>query len=256
MDNLQVFKNAEFGEIRIVRVNGEPYFIGKDVATILGYSNPRDAISKHVDMEDKGVAKCDTLGGIQEMTIINESGVYALIFGSKLASAKKFKHWVTSEVLPSIRKHGMYARDELLNDPDLLIAVATQLKDEREKNGRLLQKIAEDRPKTVFADAVATARTSILIGELAKILKQNGIDTGEKRLFAWLRDHGYLVRRRGTDYNAPTQKAMERKLFEVKETAVSHADGHVTISKTTKVTGIGQQYFINKFLNERGAAYE
>ena len=255
MDKLQIFNNAEFGSVRTIVIDGEPFFVGKDIAEVLGYSNPQKALRDHVDEEDKTVNDSFTVNGTKGI-LINESGLYSLMLRSQMSKARQFKHWVTSEVLPSIRKHGMYARDELLNDPDLLIAVATQLKDEREKNERLLQKIDEDKPKTVFADAVATARTSILIGELAKILKQNGVDTGEKRLFAWLRDHGYLVRRKGTDYNAPTQKAMERKLFEVKETAVSHADGHVTISKTTKVTGIGQQYFINKFLNERGAAYE
>lgn len=255
MDKLQIFNNAEFGSVRTIVIDGEPFFVGKDIAEVLGYSNPQKALRDHVDEEDKTVNDSFTVNGTKGI-LINESGLYSLMLRSQMSKARQFKHWITSEVLPSIRKYGMYARDELLNDPDLLIAVATQLKDEREKNERLLQKIDEDKPKTVFADAVATARTSILIGELAKILKQNGVDTGEKRLFAWLRDHGYLVRRKGTDYNAPTQKAMERKLFEVKETAVSHADGHVTISKTTKVTGIGQQYFINKFLNERGAAYE
>lgn len=184
------------------------------------------------------------------MSFIPEGDLYRLITHSELPSAEKFESWVFDEVLPSIRKHGMYATDELLNDPDLLISVAQELKKEKELRRELQEKVEQDKPKTLFADAVSTSSTSILIGELAKILKQNGYDTGEKRLFAWLRDNGYLIRRKGTDYNAPTQKSMELGLFEVKETAITHSDGHVTVNKTTKVTGKGQQYFIDKFLAE------
>ena len=182
------------------------------------------------------------------LTIINESGLYALIFGSKLESAKRFKHWVTSEVLPSIRKHGVYAVDELLDNPDMAIKAFTALKEEREKN-RLLQADNERmKPKEIFADAVATSHTSILIGDLAKLLKQNGVETGQKRLFNWMRENGYLIKRNGVDRNMPTQKAMEMGLFEVKESTVNNPDGSVRINRTTKVTGKGQQYFINKFL--------
>lgn len=249
MNELKIFENAEFGQVRTVTIDDEPWFVGRDVAEALGYAEPRSAVSKKVDEADRGVAEMETPSGKQKMTTINESGLYALIFGSKLESAKRFKHWVTSEVLPAIRKHGVYAVDELLNNPDIAIKAFTALKEEREKNKALQADNARMKPKEIFADAVATSKQSILIGELAKLLKQNGYDTGEKRLFTYLRDNGYLIRRKGTDYNAPTQKSMEMGLFEVKETAVTHSDGHTTINKTTKITGKGQQYFINKFLD-------
>ena len=182
--------------------------------------------------------------------MINESGLYALIFGSKLESAKRFKHWVTSEVLPAIRKHGVYAVDELLGNPDIAIKAFTALKEEREKN-RLLQADNERmKPKEIFADAVATSHTEILIGDLAKLLKQNGVETGQKRLFVWMRENNFLIKRKGADWNMPTQKSMEMGLFKVKESTVNNPDGSVRINKTTKVTGKGQQYFINKFLGE------
>lgn len=250
MNDLEIFKNENFGEIRIVRIDGEPYFVGKDVARVLGYSNTRDALNKRVDEEDKEVANCDTLGRSQEMTIINESGLYSLVLSSKLPTAKKFKHWITSEVLPSIRKHGMYAVDDLLNEPDLAIKAFTALKEEKERNKVLQEDNDRMRPKEVFADAVATSHTSILIGDLAKLLKQNGVDIGQKRLFIWMRDNGYLIKRKGTDWNMPTQTSMELGLFEVKESTVNNPDGSVRINKTTKVTGKGQQYFINKFLGD------
>lgn len=247
MNKLKVFENPEFGSIRTVEQDGEPWLAGKDVAAALGYSNPRDAISKHVDDEDKGVAKCDTLGGNQNMTIINESGLYSLILSSRLPTAKKFKHWVTSEVLPSIRKTGGYiSGQENMSDSELMAKAL--LVAQRQINQRDAR-IAEMQPKALFADSVAASKTSILIGELAKILKQNGVENmGQNRLFEWLRSNGYLIRRKGTDYNMPTQRAMELKLFEIKETVVSHADGHQTINKTPKITGKGQQYFINAFL--------
>ena len=201
-----------------------------------------------MEEEDKGVAKCDTPGGKQDMTVINESGLYALVFGSKLESAKRFKHWVTSEVLPAIRKHGVYAVDELLENPDIAIKAFTALKEEREKNKLLQADNERMKPKAIFADAVATSHTSILIGDLAKLLKQSGVETGQKRLFNWMRENGYLIKRKGSDWNMPTQKAMEMGLFEVKESTVNNPDGSVRINKTTKVTGKGQQYFINKFL--------
>lgn len=248
MNELQIFKNEEFGEIRTVQLNNETYFVGKDVATALGYANPKNAVPTHVSEEDKLSTQIEYAGQRREVTVINESGLYALIFGSKLESAKRFKHWVTSEVLPSIRKHGVYAVDELLENPDMAIKAFTALKEEREKNKLLQADNQRMKPKEIFADAVATSHTSILVGDLAKILKQNGIETGQKRLFAWLRDNGYLIKRNGNDYNMPTQKAMERGLFEIKESTVNNPDGSVRINRTTKVTGKGQQYFINKFL--------
>ena len=183
-----------------------------------------------------------------QTALINESGLYALIFGSKLESAKRFKHWVTSEVLPSIRKHGVYAVDELLANPEMAIKAFTALKEEREKNKVLEADNQRMKPKEIFADAVSTSHTSILIGDLAKLLKQNGIETGQKRLFDWLRENGYLIKRKGSDWNMPTQKSMDLGLIEIKESTVNNPDGSVRINKTPKVTGKGQQYFINKFL--------
>lgn len=252
MNDLQIFNSEEFGEIRTVTIDNEPWFVGKDVAESLGYSEPRSAVSKKVDEDDKGVAEMETPSGKQNMTVINESGLYALIFGSKLESANRFKNWVTSEVLPAIRRHGVYMTDQTLEkaltSPDFLIQLATQLKNEQEKNVALAADNERMKQKEIFADAVAASHTSILIGDLAKLLNQNGVETGQKRLFEWLREHGYLIKRKGADWNMPTQKAVERKLFEVKETVVNNPDGSVRISRTTKVTGKGQQYFINKLI--------
>lgn len=241
--------------VRTLLRDNEPYFVGKDVAEILGYSNPRDTLSKHVDSDDKGVAKCDTLGGTQKLTVINESGLYSLILGSKLPTAKKFKRWVTSEVLPTIRKHGAYMTDAkaaaIVTDKgslaDLLQQAAEQLK-------RKDIQIEQMKPKALFADAVSTSDTPILVGELAKILHQNGVSMGQNRMFRWLRDNGYLISRKGSDYNMPTQRAMELGLFKIKENAITHSDGHVTITKTPKVTGKGQVYFVNKFVGEEDLA--
>lgn len=250
MNNVQIFENKEFGSVRTVTINSEPWFVGKDIAVALGYIDTFGALKKHVDNEDKQNCQNDSFESPRGMTVINESGLYALIFGSKLETAKKFKHWVTSEVLPSIRKHGVYAVDELLNNPDMAIKAFTALKEEREKNKKLQIENKRMQPKEIFADAVAASHTTILIGDLAKLLKQNGVETGQKRLFEWLRENGYLIKRKGTDWNMPTQKSMELGLLEVKESAINNPDGSVRINKTTKVTGKGQQYFINKFLKQ------
>lgn len=243
MNELQLF-SFENHEVRSLLINDEPYFVGKDVAEILGYKNPRDAVNKHVDDEDKGVAKCDTLGGVQELTIINESGLYSLVLSSKLPSAKKFKRWVTSEVLPALRKTGQYQVKELSGQE----LMAKALIEAQSVLAAKDKQIEEMKPKALFADAVATSHTSILVGELAKILKQNGIEMGQKRLFAWLREKGYLIKRQGTDYNMPTQKSMDLGLFEIKEGSYVNGSGVNITTKTPKVTGKGQQYFINKFL--------
>ena len=252
MNNLQVFKNDQFGEIRTVEIGGEPWFVGKDIAERLGYTNPQKAVRDHIDEEDKTLNESFTVNGTP-IVLINESGLYSLVLSSKLPTAKQFKRWVTSEVIPSIRKHGAYMTPEtiekVLLNPDTIINLASQLKSEREKRIALEGKVEEDKPKVIFADAVSTAKNSILIGELAKLLKQNGVDMGQNRLFKWLREHGYLIKREGLDYNMPTQRSMELGLFEIKETAITHADGHISISKTPKVTGRGQQYFVNLFLN-------
>lgn len=257
MNELQIFKNADFGEIRTTVIDDEPWFVGKDVAEILGYSNTRKALADHVDSEDKtdGVTIRDAIGREQTPVIINESGVYALVFSSKLPRAKEFKRWVTAEVLPSIRKHGAYMTPETLEaailNPDTMIRLCTALKDEQDKRRALEAQVQRDAPKVLFANAVETSQTSILIGDLAKLIKQNGVDIGQKRLFQWMRDNGYLIKR-GNSRNMPTQRAMEMGLFEVKERTVSNPDGSVHVCRTTKVTGKGQQFFINCFLNRGG----
>ena len=249
MNEIKIFDNPEFGKVRTMEINGEPYFVGKDVAEILGYSNPRKAIIDHVDEEDKtgGVTICDSIGREQSPMCINDSGLYSLILSSKLPKAKEFKRWVTSEVLPSIRKHGAYAVDELLNDPEFAIKTFTALKEERERSKRLSEQIEADKPKVIFADSVSAAKSSILIGDLAKLLKQNGVNIGQNRLFEWLRQNGYLIKD-GTSKNMPTQRAADMKLFEVKVRTVNNPDGSIRETKTTVVTGKGQVYFVNKFL--------
>ncbi|MCZ3847156.1 phage antirepressor [Lactobacillus crispatus] len=261
MNEFQLF-DFENHKVRALSLNGKAYFVGKDVAAVLGYAKTANAINKHVDVEDKGVTKMMTPGGRQNIQIINESGVYSLIFSSKLPNAKKFKHWVTSEVLPTIRKHGAYMTDEkieeVLTDPDTIIKLATQLKDERQQRliEQQLRKDAENqvhemKPKALFADSVATSKSTILIGELAKILRGNGVDIGATRLFKWMRANGYLISRKGSDWNMPTQRAMNLGLFKIKETTINHSNGSTSISKTPKVTGKGQQYFVNKFLKKQ-----
>ena len=255
MKDIRIFSSPEFGEIRTIEVNGEPWLVGKDVAQVLGYSDTDQALRKHVDEEDKLTRQFNGSGQNRAMTIINESGLYALVLSSKLPTAKKFRRWVTAEVLPSIRRHGAYMTPETLEaailNPDTMIKLCTALKEEQDKRKALEARVKRDRPKVLFADSVAASKTSILVGELAKLLKQNGVETGQNRMFQWLREQGYLIRRQGRDFNMPTQKAMEMGLFEIKETAITHSDGHVTISKTPKVTGKGQQFFVNAFLSGR-----
>lgn len=188
MNEIQIFKNDSFGEVRTITIDNKPYFVGKDVAEILGYADPQKAMKMHIDDEDKLTRQIVVSGQNRNVTIINESGLYSLILSSKLLAAKKFKHWITSEVIPSIRKHGAYMTEDTiqkaLTSPDFLIQLATQLKDEQQKRRALEVKIEQDKPKTVFADAVSVSKTSILVGELAKLLKQNGINIGQNRLFA------------------------------------------------------------------------
>lgn len=248
-NEIQIF-NFENNEIRTLNIDGKPYFVGKDIADILEYSNPQKALRDHVDEEDKTVNESFTVNGTKAV-LINESGLYSLILSSKMPNAKKFKRWVTSEVLPAIVHKGVYMTDKKAYDithdrtgatlADLLQQAADQLKQKDIQ-------IAEMKPKALFADAVATSNRSILVGELAKLIRQNGVDIGQNRLFTWLREHGYLIKRKGTDYNMPTQKAVAMGLFQIKETSITHSNGTITLTKTAKVTGKGQQYFINKFL--------
>lgn len=249
MNEIQTFDFDGSG-IRTLTIGTEPYFVGKDVAEVLGYSNPQKAIRNHVDDEDKGVNEMDTPGGKQPIVIINESGLYSLILGSKLPEAKRFKRWVTSEVLPSLRRNGMYAMDELLDNPDLAINALQKLKEEREARRQLELQNAQMKPKALFAEAVETSSTSILIGDMAKLLRQNGVEVGQRRLFDWLRTNGWLMKS-GESRNMPTQKAMEKGYFEIKERTIQNPDGSVRITKTTKVTGKGQVWLINEFMGER-----
>lgn len=256
MNNIQIFNNPEFGSIRTVEINNEPWFVGKDMAVALGYAKPENALANHVDEADKTSTLIQGSGSNykSKAIVINESGVYSLIFSSKLPKAKEFKHWVTAEVLPAIRKHGAYLTDEkieeVLSDPDTIIRLATALKEEKAKRKEAEKQIAENKPKVIFADAVSASEKTILIADLAKLIKQNGHEIGQKRLFQWMRDNGYLIKRNGADYNSPTQYSMELGILKLKETAVTHADGHITVSKTPLVTGKGQQYFINKFMEK------
>lgn len=258
MENMiQVFENKEFGKVRTVAINDEPWFVGKDVALALGYTDTFGALKKHIDKDDRQNCQNDSFESPRGMTVINESGVYALIFGSKLPTARKFKKWVTGEVLPSIRKHGAYVTpqtvEQLLADPDTMIKILMDLKQERAARLKAEQTIVENRPKVIFAEAVESSDTSILVGELAKLIKQNGVEIGEKRLFTWLRDNGYLMSRKCSDWNMPTQKSMELGLFEINECNAFNPDGSVRITKTPRVTGKGQTYFINKFLSGKAA---
>lgn len=254
MTDLQIFNSPEFGAIRTIEKDGEPWFVGKDVAVVLGYGDTDQALRKHIDDEDKLTRRFDGSGQNRQMTIINESGLYSLVLSSKLPTAKKFKRWVTNEVIPSIRKHGAYMTPETLEkvllSPDTLMQLAQNLKDEQEKRKALEAQIESQKPAVLFTGAVETSKTSILIGELAKMLKQNGVNIGQNRLFEWLRQHGYLIKRNGTDYNMPTQRSMDMGLFEIKETTINNPDGSIKINKTSKVTGKGQVYFINLFLNK------
>ena len=259
VDSLQIFKNPEFGEIRTFEEpDGEVSFCGSDAAKALGYENTRDALIRHC--KNEGVVNHDILtnGGTQQAKFISEGNLYRLIAGSKLPSAQRFESWIFDDVVPSIRKHGAYVAPETLDrmiaSPEFGIKLLTALKDEQEKRKAAEAHIEADKPKVLFADSVCASETSILVGEMAKLLKQNGIEIGEKRFFQYLRANGYLISRFGTDYNMPTQKSMELKIFEVKETSITHSSGTVTVSKTPKITGKGQKYFINKFLAEREAA--
>lgn len=243
------FRNPEFGEIRAVWINGAIWFVGKDSAMVLGYADAFGALKKHVDEEDKLVCQIDSAGQKRDVTVINESGLYSLILSSKLPGAKRFKRWVTAEILPSVRTHGAYMTPEViertLTDPDYIIQLATTLKMEQQKCRALEEKVKADAPAVFFAEAVTGADTNILIRDMAKLLAQNGADIGGNRLYEVLRRDGYLIKS-GSDYNMPTQRAMELGLFFVKETPRIAKEGAV-IDRTTKVTPKGQKYFINRY---------
>ena len=243
MNNLQIFKSEEFGEIRVVEKEGQPWFVASDICKVLDVQNATQALYR-LDDDERSMFNIGRQG---EANIVNEYGLYNLILASRKPEAKKFKRWVTHEVLPSIRKNGGYIANQENLTPEQIVAqaliVAQNIIQEKD---RLL---AEQKPKVLFADAVSTSHTSILVGELAKLINQNGVDIGQNRLFEWLRDNGFLIKRNGSDYNMPTQYSMDLGLFEIKERSIANPDGSVRITKTPKVTGKGQQYFINKFLS-------
>ena len=253
MTSLQTF-NYGTAPIRTVQKEGEPWFVLKDVCHILSMDTAQlKKVADRLDPDEKGRTQITTPGGTQETWVINESGLYSVILRSDKPEARPFRKWVTSEVLPTIRKTGGYVGDDdafiRTYLPNADAATQDMFRTTLQTVRQLNAKIEQDKPKVLFADAVATAKSSILVGELAKLINQNGVKIGQNRLFAWLRENGYLIRRAGSDYNMPTQRSMEMGLFEIKETAIPHADGHVTTSKTPKVTGKGQQYFINLFLS-------
>lgn len=244
MNEIKIFENQEFGKVRALEIDGKPYFLGKDVADALGYTNPQKAIRDHVDIEDKLSERFVLSGQNREATVISESGLYSLVLSSKLESAKRFKRWVTSEVLPSIRQTGSYQMTMPQGKELLALAVLEAQKTIEAQN----KDIERMKPKEIFSDAVAASSTTILIGELAKLLRQNVIDIGQNRLFSWLRENGYLIRQKGSAYNTPTQRSADLGILTTKETVIVRSDGSTEVKKTVKVTGKGQQYFINKFL--------
>ena len=251
MNGLQIFNSEEFGEIRTITKDSKTYFAGSDVAKALGYAIPHKAVQTHC----KGVLKWNipTNSGNQDILFITEGDIYRLIMKSKLPKAEEFERWVMEEVLPSIRKNGGYiAGQETLSDEELMakaLLVANNKIAERDKIIEQKQaRIEQMKPKEIFADAVATSHTSILVGDLAKLIRQNGYQIGQKRLFQWLRDNGYLIKRKGTEWNMPTQKSMEMGLFEIKESTHINGSGCNVTTRTPKITGKAQVYFVNKFL--------
>lgn len=251
MNELRVFENSEFGRVRTIDQNGEPWFVAADVCRALDVGNSRQALTR-LDEDEKGVISNDTPGGNQEMSIVNEPGLYSLVLGSRKPEAKAFKRWITHEVIPAIRKHGAYATPEMvekmLGDPDVMIRTLTALKEERQKVEKLAAKVEEDKPKVLFADSVSASKQCILVGELAKLLRQNGVNVGQTRMFERLRNDGYL-HKGGNQKNMPTQRSMELGLFEIVERPIINPDGSVRVTRTPKVTGKGQVYFINKYRN-------
>lgn len=252
MNELQIFNNAEFGQIRTVTKEDKTYFIGNDVAKALGYTETAKAIRTHC----KGVSEMDipTNGGIQKVKVITEGDIYRLVIKSQLPKADEFESWIFDNVLPSIRKSGGYiAGQEEMSDTELMAKALLVAQKQIEQRNAIIEQQREQieiaKPKTIFADAVSTSKSSILVGELAKLICQNGVQIGQKRLFQWLRDNGYLMKH-GTSWNMPTQKYVEQGLFEIKESVLQNPNGSTRITITPKITGKGQLYFVNKFLGE------
>lgn len=256
MNDMKIFENSEFGAVRVVDVNGEPWFVARDVASALGYVDTTQAIRMHCE-KAKDFRGVEMTATATPMKIIPEEDVYALIFGSHLESAKQFRRWICDEVLPAIRKHGGYLTpaklEEALTDPDTIIRLATNLKAEREKRQALETQAAADRPKVVFAESIEVAKTSILVGEMAKLIKQaTGCDMGQNRFFEWLRANGYL-HKGGSARNMPTQRCIDAGWMEIKEGTRIGSSGECHITRTPKVTGKGQIYFVNLFREMKAA---
>lgn len=254
MNEIKIFEKKDFGKIRTVKIDRKVYFVASDVAKALGYANVRDAILRHCRWVVKhDVPHPQSKSKTLEVNVIPQGDVVRLASHSELPGAEKFESWIYDEVIPSVLDHGAYMTEDTLEkalaSPDFLIQLATKLKEEKARNKTLQKDNDRMKPKEIFADAVSASHTSILIGDLAKLLKQNGYETGQKRLFAWLRDNDYLIKG-GSSKNMPTQRSMDMGLFDVKETTITNPDGSVRVTKTTKVTGKGQQYFINRFLKE------
>lgn len=250
MNEIQTFTSDQFGQVRAVRSEGgEPMFVAKDVCAALGLGNSRQALSR-LDDDEKGVISTDTPGGEQQMQAVNEAGLYVLVLSSRKPEAKAFQRWVTHEVLPALRRDGGYmvARDETPEQTMARAVLLAQATIDRQKSriAGLEAENEEMRPKALFADAVAASDGTCLIGEFAKMLRQNGVSIGQNRLFAMLREDGYLGKV-GQNRNVPTQRSMELGLFRIKETAITHSDGHVTINRTPKLTGKGQRYFLERY---------
>lgn len=251
MNELQIFNSSEFGQIRTVTKDNEPWFVATDICKALELSNPTKAMER-LDEDEKSKLNLGLSGGATNC--VNEFGLYNLVLASRKQGAKEFKRWITHEVIPSIRKSGGYiAGQEHMSDAELMAKALLVAQKQIEQRNAIIEqqkaKIEADKPKTIFADAVSTSKTSILVGDLAKLICQNGYQIGQKRLFEWLRNNGYLIKS-GNSYNMPMQRYVEQGLFEVKESSVQNPDGSVRITKTTKVTGKGQIYFVNKFLRK------
>ena len=250
MTSIQTYTNDRFGSVRALAVDGEPWFVAKDVCNALGLGNTTEAL-RPLDEDEKGNISNSELAqnGGRSPLIVSEAGFYKLVMRSRKPEAKAFQRWVTHEVLPAVRRDGAYVYSNGTEDDATLMARALLAAQRTiERNQRELEEL---RPKALFADAVAASDGTCLIGELAKMMRQNGVNIGQNRLFEWMRENGYLGKS-GSNRNVPTQRAMEMGLFRIKETAVTHSDGHVTINRTAKVMPKGQIYFMNKFLG--GAA--
>lgn len=266
MNEIKIFTNEQFGQIRTIDQGGEPWFVAADVCDFFQVTN-RNRVMQQVDQADKGGTQMDTPGGKQTLTIINEAGLYDLLFAlqptkargvsdeyvnERIAQLKAFKRWITHEVIPAIRKHGMYATpdtvEKILEDPDTIIRILQEMKEERARRVKAEEQIRLDAPKVLFADCVSQADTDILVGELAKLLKQNGMDIGQNRLYEKLRAEGFIMK----NSTIPTQRAMEMGLFRVIERSIMQPNGTTRITQTTKVTGKGQQYFVNRYIGRGG----